>query len=82
MTVQFSPRRHPSYLAPFDELEVQPPRLDLLAIDLSNKIDADSGEEYIVMRLIDRTGLRLDCPLPAHHAAEFGRSLAEFAEDL
>jgi hypothetical protein len=64
-----------------DNTTANPPRIHpVAAIDLAVVLDADTNAEYVVMRVIDQIGARVDVPLPAPHAASFGRALVKFAE--
>jgi hypothetical protein len=65
----------------FDEpTPSQPMQLDVQAIDLA-MIEDDEGGQYVILRLIDASGLTLDCPLPRGVAESFGTSLAAYAAD-
>ena len=59
-------------------MDSSPPRLTLVAIDLALVEDQD-GEEWVVLRLIDETGVRIDAPMKRDHAAAFATSLADYA---
>jgi hypothetical protein len=55
-----------------------PLQLDIEAIDLA-LIEDDNRDEFVVMRLIDATGLRLDVPMARKQAEAFGESLRSYA---
>lgn len=63
---------------PEPDTEAQPLALDLLAVDLTHYTD-HQGNDTVLMRLIDQTGLVIDCPMPRAKAALFGLSLADYA---
>ncbi|AGB23010.1 hypothetical protein Mycsm_02677 [Mycobacterium sp. JS623] len=53
-------------------------QLDVQAIDLALMED-DNRDEFVVMRLIDATGLVLDVPMARQQAEAFGESLRAYA---
>jgi hypothetical protein len=56
----------------------KPVQLNIAAIDLAVVLD-ETDREFVVMRLIDDTGMRLDVPMLREHAAAFGASLHGYA---
>jgi hypothetical protein len=63
----------------FNDDDSNPPlALDLQAVDLTMHYDAE-GREVVRMRLIDATGLRIDCPMERAKAEAFGESLRDYA---
>lgn len=58
----------------------QPVQLNVLAIDLAVVLD-DTAREFVVMRLIDDTGARIDVSMLREQAAAFGESLRDYSAD-
>jgi hypothetical protein len=61
-----------------DEPTGTPLQLDITAIDLA-LIEDDRGDEYVICRMIDSTGLVFDVPMARGQAEAFGESLAAYA---
>ncbi|MDT5225705.1 MAG: hypothetical protein QOG19_3112 [Mycobacterium sp.] len=61
-----------------DEPTTTPLQLDITAIDLA-LISDDNGDEFVICRMIDGTGLIFDVPMARGQAEAFGNSLAEYA---
>jgi hypothetical protein len=57
-----------------------PIELDILGIDLA-LIEDDNGDEFVICRLIDATGLVLDVPMPRGQAEAFGESLRAYSAE-
>jgi hypothetical protein len=55
-----------------------PVQLDITAVDLA-LVEDDNRDEFVVMRLIEATGLVLDVPMQRQLAEAFGESLRNYA---
>jgi hypothetical protein len=55
-----------------------PIQLDVTHIDLA-VVEDDNGDEFVICRLIEATGLVLDVPMARKQAEEFGESLRAYA---
>jgi hypothetical protein len=53
-------------------------QLNVCAIDLANITD-DDGRNFTILRLITEEGMRVDVPILSTTAAQFGRSLTDYA---
>ena len=53
-------------------------RLDITAIDLA-LVEDDNGEEFVICRMVDGTGLVFDVPMARRQAEAFGESLRDYA---
>jgi hypothetical protein len=64
-----------------DEPTTRPLQLDIEAIDLALAED-DNGDEFVICRMFDATGVTFDVPMRRPQAESFGNALAEYASDL
>jgi hypothetical protein len=61
-----------------DEPTTKPLQLDITAIDLALITD-NNGDEFVICRMIDGTGLVFDVPMARKQAEAFGESLRAYA---
>ena len=61
-----------------DEPTRQPMQLDVIAVDLAMVSD-DNNDEFVVLRMVEASGVIFDVPMARRQAEAFGNSLAAYA---